>query len=319
MIDYSSGLIARPALDSLSEILQDLRLTRGSYGRCELTRPWGIAFPSQPQARFHFVVAGSCWLHTSEREWIRLHSGDIVLFPRGSAHAMADHRGSTLVDFETIPHEKVGEKTYTMRLGQGDLRSQTLLVCCSVSFGEPSTHPLLASMPEVLLSCGSTTKDAALAGLLEAMAAEATALRIGAATVLTRLADAVITQVVRAWVEEGGDATETGWIAATRDPKIGRTLAAIHKHPDHRWTVSTLAARANLSRSAFSERFAAVVGVPPARYLTRWRLHLASLWLREQKLPVSEVARKSGYESEASFSRAFKRHFGFPPGTLRGK
>ena len=319
MLDHSSDFAARPAPDSLSEILQDLRPSKGSYGRCELTQPWGIIFPPQPQARFHFVVAGDCWLQTSEFGWARLRAGDIAFFPRGTPHVMADDTRSTFVDFQTIPQEEIGEKTYAVRLGDGDLNTQTLLVCCSVSFAEPSTHPLLESMPEVLLLRGDASRDAALGPLLAAIAGEATARRIGAATVLTRLADAVIVHVVRAWVEEAGNTIKTGWIAATRDPKIGRVLAAVHNCPQHRWSVGTLAAIANMSRSAFSERFTAIVGVSPARYVSRWRLHLAGVWLREKGFTVGEVAKKLNYESEASFSRAFKRQFAVPPSSVRNR
>lgn len=148
------------------------------------------------------------------------------------------------------------------------------------------------------------------------MAAEVSAQRVGAATILTRLADVVITRVIRAWVEgECGEAS--GWLAAIRDPKIGRALAAIHKQPGHPWSVESLADVALTSRSIFSLRFNAVVGMPPARYVARWRMQIASRWLRSDRLSVAEVAAKLGYESEASSSRAFKRFVGVPPGALR--
>lgn len=137
-----------------------------------------------------------------------------------------------------------------------------------------------------------------------------------AATMMTRLADIVITRVVRAWAEARTDDT-TGWLAAIRGPHIGRVLAAIHRRPGDPWSVEALADIAHLSRSMFSERFAAVVGVPPARYLARWRMHLASVWLRNERLTVSEVSARLGYESEASFSRVFKRLLGVPPKALR--
>jgi AraC-like DNA-binding protein len=120
---------------------------------------------------------------------------------------------------------------------------------------------------------------------------------------------------VRAWAEaRTGDAT--GWLAAIRDPRIGKALAAIHRRPAEAWSVEALASIASLSRSTFTERFTTVVGVPPARYVARWRMHLAGAWLRGDRLTVSEVAGRLGYESEA-FSRAFKRFVGVPPSTLR--
>jgi AraC-like DNA-binding protein len=133
---------------------------------------------------------------------------------------------------------------------------------------------------------------------------------------MTRLADAVIAYVVRLWVEaRSGDTS--GWLAAIRDPKIGRALAAIHRRPGHKWSVEGLARVARTSRSIFSERFTAVVGVPPAQYVARWRMHLASVWLRKDRATVVEVAARLGYDSEASFSRAFKRFLGKPPSAFR--
>ena len=177
-------------------------------------------------------------------------------------------------------------------------------------------HPLLELMPEVLHVRGGGSDDPSLLPLLEAMASEIGNQRVGAATVMTRLADIVITRVVRGWADSRTEDT-TGWLAAIRDPQIGRALAAFHRRPSQAWSVVSLAAAANLSRSIFSERFAAVLGTPPAAYVARWRMHLAGTWLRAKRLTVSEVATRLGYESEASFSRAFKRFMGASPSTFR--
>jgi transcriptional regulator GlxA family with amidase domain len=155
-----------------------------------------------------------------------------------------------------------------------------------------------------------------LPAILDAMTDELRAQRMGAATMMTRLAEVVITRVVRAWVEAQRPDT-SGWLAAIRDPQIGRALASIHRQPGHPWSVESLAGVAQTSRSVFSERFTALVGVPPAHYLTRWRMHLASRWLRTDRVSVAEAARRLGYESEAAFSRAFKRSHGVPPSVLR--
>jgi transcriptional regulator GlxA family with amidase domain len=148
------------------------------------------------------------------------------------------------------------------------------------------------------------------------MASELTDQRVGAATVMTRLADIIITRLVRAWAESQPVDTK-GWLAAIRDPQIGRALAAFHRRPSEAWSVESLAAIAGLSRSIFSERFTAVLGVPPARYVAGWRMHLAGTWLTAQRLTISEVASRLGYESEASFSRAFRRFMGDPPSAFR--
>jgi len=315
MLGRSSDVVTEGlALDPLSEVLQDLRPSGVSYGRCELTRPWGISFPPQGPARFHFIAVGECWLNSEALGWIALHAGDVVLLPHGTGHALADTADGRTKPLDEFPLEEIGDRTYRLNGGGGGARA--LLFCCSVSFEEPAVHPLLELMPPALLVRAAATDDPALPALLETMAGEVVGQRVGAATVLTRLAEVVITRVVRAWVETRRE-DATGWLAAIRDPKIGKALEAIHRRPGHEWTVEALADIAHVSRSMFSERFMSVVGVSPARYLSRWRMHLASVWLRNERRTVAEVATRLGYESEASFSRAFKRLLGLPPSALR--
>jgi AraC-like DNA-binding protein len=315
MHDRSSGSQDALAVDPLSAVLRDLRLSGVGYGRCELTRPWGIDLPREKEvARFHFVAAGSCWLQAPARKWTELGTGDVVLLPHGAGHALASQARGPTTPLDELPREEIGDRTYRVEAGGGG--TATLLVCCSVRFEEPAVHPLLELMPPVLHVRAGHTGDAVLPSLLDAMAEEVTTLRVGAATVMTRLADVVITRMLRAWVESRTGDT-TGWLAAIRDPRIGRALAAIHQRPGEPWSVESLAEIARVSRSVFSERFTSVVGMSPARYVARWRMHLASVWLEDDRLTVSEAAARLGYESEASFSRAFKRFVGRPPSALR--
>jgi AraC-like DNA-binding protein len=211
---------------------------------------------------------------------------------------------------ETFPVQQISEKNYELKLGEA--ATSNVLVCCGLTVDEPALHPLLALMPQLLLIRRAAPVDPTLVPLLDAMAEEIVKQRIGAATILARLADIVLAKVVRSWLESGREDV-TGWLAAIRDPQLGRAIAAIHRRPGHPWTVNSLAGIARISRSLFSERFTSVVGLPPARYLARWRMQLASLWLRNDKITISEAASRLGYESEAAFSRAFKRIVGVPP------
>jgi AraC-like DNA-binding protein len=314
MLSRSSDHAEALAPDPLSEVLRDLRPSGVSYGHCRLSRPWGVAFAAEPSARLHFVVAGESYLRTADFGPVRLTAGDVALVPQGVAHAMTDTPRGRTKPLSAFPLEEIGDRTYRMAAGGGG--SQTLMACCSVSFDEPALHPLLELMPSVLVICRATIDDPTLPSLLDAMAEEVMAQRVGAATVLARLADVVIVRLIRAWAE--GSCGETiGWLAAIRDPKIGRALSALHRRPGHSWSIAALAKEAGLSRSMFSERFRAVMKTPPAQYLARWRMHLATLLLSRQHLSVSEVARRLGYESEPSFSRAFKRLQGVPPTVVR--
>ena len=143
---------------------------------------------------------------------------------------------------------------------------------------------------------------------------EAKALRPGGETVITRLADILVIEMIRDWMDSE---PERGWLAALRDEQVGRALGSIHREPGRRWTVAALAEQAAMSRSAFSARFSELVGEPPLHYLTRWRMQLARMRLRETSDPISVVARGLGYRSEAAFCRAFRRLFGVSPGSVR--
>jgi AraC-like DNA-binding protein len=305
---------SQPDLDLMSPVLQDLRLVRASYCRTDMTAPWGVQIPPQDGVCFHFAVEGGCWLKLPSQEPIWIGPGDVALLPRGTGHAIADALASRVRPLEEFEQDSTGPTTHNMRAGGGGARS--LIVCCSLEFDEPAVHPLTQLMPAVLILRRADASDPALPALLSLMAAEVASRRVGAATVMARLADVVVTCMVRSWAETHAEELK-GWLAGARDARIGRVLAAIHRQPGHLWSVAALAAIAGLSRSVFTERFTAAVGLSPARYLAHWRMHVAGAWLRHGGSTVADIAQRLGYESEASFSRAFKRLFGVPPGTLR--
>jgi len=300
--------------DLLSEVLQDLRLAKASYCRSELTAPWGLQLPFQEGVRFHFAVEGGCWLLTESHPPLRLEQGDVVLLPHGTSHVIADSPSRRARSLMEAGPQLVGDSTYRLATGGGGERS--LIVCCTIGFDGPTAHPLVELLPAVLHVQRAATKDPSLPALLDMMADEVIRQRIGAATVMARLADIVVTRVIRCWVENR-PAELTGWLAAIRDPLIGKALAGIHREPGNAWDVESLARLAGLSRSKFSERFSRLLGLSPARYLLQWRMRLAAAWLRGNSMTVSQAALQLGYESEAAFSRAFKRFMGVTPGALR--
>jgi AraC-like DNA-binding protein len=300
--------------DLLSEVLQDLRLARASYGRSELTAPWGIEIPFKEGVRFHFVAEGECWMLTECHRPIHMAPGDVILLPHGTGHVIADKPIRRPLPLAEVGPELIGNSTYKLSAGGGGARS--LIVCCTIGFDGPTAHPLVQLLPEVLHVRGSEVSDPMLPALLDMMAQEVIQPKIGSATIMARFADIVMTRIIRAWVETRP--TElTGWLAAVEDPHIGAALAGIHRRPGHNWSVESLAALAGMSRSKFSERFASLLDLSPARYLLQWRMRLAAAWLKSGDLTVAQMAAELGYESEASFSRAFKRFMGISPGAAR--
>jgi AraC-like DNA-binding protein len=151
---------------------------------------------------------------------------------------------------------------------------------------------------------------------LRLMAAEARELRPGGETIVTRLADILVIQAIRAWIEQD-PAAQTGWLGALKDHQIGRALTLIHREPAHDWSVASLADEVAMSRSAFAARFTQLVGETPMYYVTRWRMQVAQNVLQVGDATVGEIALRLGYGSEAAFSRAFKRFHGIPPGAVR--
>lgn len=300
--------------DPLSEMLRGLRLDGVEYGRFRMKAPWGLSFPAQDAARFHFASGGGCWLLTPAQEWIRFEPGDAVLLPRGAAHALASAPDAETMPFCRCAFQKVCENVFETSGGgePGGAGAETLLFSGSMTFNVDRLHPLLRMMPELMQVQEATLNEPGIPDLLKTMACEVAMDRVGAGGILARLADVVAASLIRTWVERGcGDAS--GWIAAARDPEIGRVLAAIHLNPSADWSIEALARTMRGSRSAFAERFTRVVGETPARYVAQVRMHHARQWLSRDKARIGVVAQRLGYDSEASFSRAFKRIMGVPP------
>jgi AraC-like DNA-binding protein len=264
---------------------------------------------------FHVVTAGRCWLELDGSRPQLLERGGLALVPHGLGHRLVDERGGASVDFFDLPVERVTERYELLNHGGGG--EECRLICVVVRFDHVAAERLVDALPPVLHLDGWTEGDDPwLADTLRFIAREAESLRPGGETVLTRLADILVIQMVRHWIENDA-AVDGGWLAALRDPNLGRAMAAIHRTPGADWTLESLARAAAMSRSAFAARFTEVVGEPAMRYVTRWRLQLARAALRESGDPLGAVAERFGYRSEAAFCRAFKREFGTSPGRDR--
>ena len=302
--------------DPLGEILHLLQLTGALYCRADLTTPWGIDLPPMEGCMmFHIVTAGRCWLEVDGAEPRMLEQGSLVLVPHGTGHRMRSGRTAKAVPLFDIPVEQVSERYEIMRHGGGGEFSQT--ICVVVRYEHAVAQHLVSLLPRVLQQDAiDEHEDSWLRSTLRFLSREARELKPGGETVITRLADILVVQMIRSWIDSTPE-PDQGWIAALRDEQIGRALASIHREPQQDWTVASLAKQASMSRSAFSARFTALVGQSAMRYLTHWRMQLARTQLRETSESLAVVADRLGYQSEAAFSRAFKRVFGVTPGSIR--
>ena len=304
------------AEDSLGEVLYFLRMNGSFYCRSELTAPWGLALPPMAGCLwFHVVTSGGTWLDVEGAAPRWLHPGELVLVPRGDGHRLRSDRDATTPDILSLHREVISPRYEILRHGLGG--DPTTLICGAVTFDHPAAGNLVSLLPRVLhVEALGPLQSEWIQSSLRLMAAEAHEVRPGGEAIITRLADILIVQAIRSWIAND-PAARQGWIGALRDRQIGSALTQMHRDPVREWSVGTLAAAVAMSRSAFSARFTELVGEPPMRYLTRWRMQVAVTWLRDDDVTAGEVANRLGYQSEAAFSRAFKRSVGIPPGFVR--
>jgi AraC-like DNA-binding protein len=304
------------SVDPLGEALHALRMSGIFYSRCEFTAPWGLELPPiRDTLKFHVVTSGRCWLEVDGAEPRLLQPGDLALVPHGAGHRLASELGIPAAPLSDLPHEYLSERYEILRQGGGG--APTTLICGVVRFDHPAAHQLVRLLPRLIsVDVWNSPEMEWVQSTLRFMAAEARELRAGGETVITRLADILVIQAIRSWLARDSTA-QTGWLGALRDEQTGRAVALIHRDPTRNWTVPALASAVGMSRSAFAARFTRLVGEPAMRYVTRWKMHAAQTWLTEGDASPGELASRLGYESEAAFSRAFKRFIGVSPGTVR--
>ena len=308
--------IAWTSSDPLGEALHSLRMTGIFYSRCDFSAPWGLRLPPMADfLMFHFVTAGRCWLSVAGEEDLLIQPGDLVLLPHGEGHDLLSDTGARTFDLFDLPRAYESERYELLRMGGGG--AQTSLVCGAVRFEHPAAQQLVRVLPAVLrVEATASPEHDWMQGTLRYMAAEAKAMRPGGETVITRLADVLIVQAIRAWIETA-PAAQSGWLGALHDRQIGQAIALIQRAPERDWTVASLAHEVAMSRSAFAARFTELVGQSPMQYVAWWRTHVAQALIRDENASISELAPRLGYQSEAAFRRAFKRMTGKSPGMVR--
>ena len=302
--------------DVLSDLLASVRFRSSIICRSELSAPWGFAVLGRDFATFHIVLEGGGFIDVDGvEERVRLSEGDLVILPLGSPHAVRDSPSTPATRLEKLIADGSMDVRGTLRTGGGGARS--ILVCGGFYFEDRATNPLLASLPRLIHVRGSSRGVATWVRMtFDFLRRESDAGRPGANAVITRLADILFIEALRAH-SATPEAKESGFVVALRDPRIGRSLALLHRRLHVDWDVARLAKEAGMSRTAFSVRFHELVGEPPLKYATRWRMDRAAGLLRTTDAPIARVAERVGYDSEAGFGRAFKRHTGLSPAAFR--
>ncbi|QSQ20834.1 AraC family transcriptional regulator [Pyxidicoccus parkwayensis] len=302
-------------MDVLANVLGVTQLGNTMLCQSELLSPWGLDIEANTKTAVHLVQRGVCWLRLEgEREPMRLVPGDVVLVGSGVRHFMTDDPGSQVEPWEQAL-EKM--KLRIASLPQNASADTTVLLCAAYEFEQHGQHPLLALLPKLIrLNVDYTEESGQFQALVRLLAHESGRKLPGSEIVIPRLVDSLFVYIVRAWMASQ-PVGAGGWFGALRDPQIGRALSLIHENPEQPWTVESLAARVALSRAAFARRFVELVGEPPLKYLTRWRMSLAAKILKTTTESVDVVAARVGYDSPTGFGKAFQRYLRVAPGRYR--
>lgn len=303
------------ANDPLGEILHQLRLDGSLYCRSELSGDWSLDMPILPgKMMFHIIIAGQCWLSVAGEPTRLLKQGSLVLVPHGLGHVISSDPSLSPTPLFESGVKQVSERYETLTItGDGDA---TELTCGIMGFDQFAGKQLMQQLPPMLIvEPGQYNQQDWLNSTLQFIAQEARQLKPGGETIITHLGDILVIQLIRHWMEHSPQASE-GWIGALRDKHIGIALRAIHHQPEKKWTVDALAQECGMSRSGFSAHFKQLLGDSVKSYLTQWRMNLAYQRLKQKHEPLINLAQELGYESEAAFSRAFKRIMGVSPGKV---
>ncbi|MCB2199488.1 AraC family transcriptional regulator [bacterium] len=298
--------------DFLGNALHHLRMQTALYCRSELTAPWSIDMPVMENIlMIHVVLSGQFWLEMEGVEPQLIRAGQLALVAHGDGHRLSSETGLQSREFFSLPVEKVNESYEILRHGGGG--EETHLVCGVASFGDLIAKQFFSALPPFIhLDTTDSPQGAWMQSTMNQMAYEAGAMRPGGETMVTLLADLLVIQAIRSWLNSPTHQT-TGWLAAMHDPAIGRALELIHTNPGHPWTVSELAVEAGKSRSGFAARFSELLRMTPFEYINEWRMGIATNLLKEDHLSLHDIAERCGYTSEAAFSRAYKRQTGSTP------
>ncbi|MBL7498959.1 AraC family transcriptional regulator [Frankia sp. CNm7] len=303
------------------DLLADVLRVAGVRGTVAATvhagDPWGLRLFRISAAAFHAVTAGTAWLRLPGQPPLRLMPGDVVLLPTGSEHGLAGDADGPLEPFDHAASK--ASLATDGRLDVGTQPARTRILCASYRHDPAVTTPLFTLLPEVVHVPAGTPGAGPLADTLRLLSGELAEPGPATTTLLDRLVDVLLIQVLRAWLRAEPTTPSISWLRALNDPTIGAALTALHADPGRAWTLASLARHVAVSRATLARRFPALVGETPAAYLTRWRMDLAARRLRDTDDPIEVIAHAVGYTSEYAFSRAFSRDRAIPPGRYRAQ
>jgi AraC-like DNA-binding protein len=318
--------------DALSDVLKTVRLTGAAFFEIAAQDAWAIGSPARdvilpkilPGAdhliAYHVVTSGRCFATAVGGEPVAIEAGEVVVFTSGQPHIMSSDPGmhADQTESDVVEIAASGEIPFCINCGS-DGPVSTRLVCGYLACDARPFNPLLDHLPAVIKAGDPGNSDKGWIGqFIRFAVTESAEKRAGSESVLTKLSELMFIDVLRRHTETLPPA-QTGWLAGLRDPLIGKALSLIHARPTQAWTIEDLGREVGLSRSVLAERFTTLVGIPPMHYLAKWRMQIAAELLIRGNANMANIAAQIGYESEAAFSRAFKKMIGVPPSAWRAR
>lgn len=293
-------------MDILSDILSKVKLSSVVYFKSDFSEPWGMDIPKGPFAQFHIVTKGQCVLKTRD-ESIRLFAGEIVVFPFGASHWLANNEKSNRHPGQEVVQSILSGKS----LFEGNQISTTL-VCGHFEFDRSLDHPFIKELPAIIHIQDTDLKQFSwLKSITDLVIEEARKEQAGSGIIVNKLGEILFVHILRVFMEK--NKSTNGFIAAIQDERISRVLKEIHSSAQKDWSLEQLAQIAAMSRTSFANRFKSLTGETPFNYITQWRLLIAKELLEESTLSVGEIAEQVGYQSEAAFNRVFKKRISQTP------
>ena len=328
-----AGHSAARRIDPLSDVLRAVKLTGALFFAIDAAAPWGVEVPhndsyapwlfpgAQHVVSFHVILDGRGWVVMPGLAPTPFRGGDILVFAHGDPYRLLsapnqqpEFDAGATVHF--LREMVAGRLPFLTEEGGGG-KERTRYVCGYLGCDMRPFNPVLGALPRFLhVERASRARPDLLDRLVDLTLEEATSGRPGGESIRLRLSELIFVETIRRHLV-GRAAPLEGWLAGLGDPAVGRALALFHGAPARPWTLDQLAREAGLSRTVLAQRFAQLVGCPPMHYLTLWRLQLAARLLADSTIKVAAAAYEVGYDSEAAFSRAFKKATGLSPGNWR--
>ncbi|MFC3093463.1 AraC family transcriptional regulator [Alteromonas sediminis] len=306
----------KPVSESLyGQLLSQMSLDSLFFIRSRLQSPWSIDYPPIKNCMiFHRVMEGEASVETSNEHYV-LKRGDFTLLPLGKGHILSDGSGTEPVPLFDLPINIAPGRYENLHFGGNG--GKCSLICGAVTFTHPLTKRLIKSLPSsITVHSTSSQVSHTIKTISELIADEVTNLNPGTTGATSKLADLLVITAIRDHLDKASTDTPT-WLGALKDPRITKAIELVHESPSRHWSIAELAQAVGMSRTGFAVQFKQLVGNSPIDYLTEWRMSLAYSAIKQTNKSIIAIALDFGYQSESSFTRAFKKVIGRTPGEIR--